>query len=462
MTDLVAARSQMAMSLAFHIAFAVVGIGMPVLMVIAEGLWLKTQNKTYLVLAKRWAKGTAVMFAVGAVSGTVLSFELGLLWPGFMKHAGPIIGMPFSLEGLAFFTEAIFLGIYLYGWKRISPKLHWLSGIMVAISGALSGIFVVMANAWMNSPAGFTFKNGVYGKIDPWAAMFNKASLSMALHMTLASFVAIGFTVAAIHAFVLLKNPGSAFHRKAFKIALLVGAISMPLQLISGDISAKYVAKHQPAKLAAMEGQWNTEKGAPLRIGGWPDEKTETTKYAIELPKLLSFLSFNDFNAEVKGLKAFKKENRPPVAIVHFAFQIMVGAGMFMLFVGLLGGWLAWRRKSLPLDRWFLWLVVATGPMGLIAIEAGWTVTEVGRQPWIIYGFMKTKDAVSPMPGLVVPFLGFTLLYIFLTIIVVQLLRRIVFQEPTPKLDDDEPDTPEVSEANADAKANPAVAEGGV
>ncbi|TNE45098.1 MAG: cytochrome ubiquinol oxidase subunit I [Deltaproteobacteria bacterium] len=455
MTDLLAARSQMAMSLAFHIAFAVVGIGMPLLMVIAEGMWLRTQNETYLILAKRWAKGTAVMFAVGAVSGTVLSFELGLLWPGFMKHAGPIIGMPFSLEGFAFFTEAIFLGIYLYGWKRISPKLHWYAGIMVAISGALSGIFVVMANAWMNAPAGFHFKNGVYSKIDPWAAMFNKASFSMCLHMTLASFVAIGFTVAAIHAFVLLKNPGSAFHRKAFTIALLVGGVSMPLQLVSGDISAKFVAKYQPAKLAAMEGQWNTEKGAPLRIGGWPNEKTETTCCAIELPKMLSFLSFSDFNAEVKGLKAFKKENRPPVAIVHLAFQLMVGAGMFMLFVGLLGGWLAWRKKELPLQRWFLWLVVASGPMGLLAIEAGWTVTEVGRQPWIIYGIMRTKDAVSPMPGLVVPFLGFTALYIFLSFVVVQLLRRIVFQEPTPQLADDHPS----EGANSTTEAN--AAEGG-
>ncbi|HYW30888.1 MAG TPA: cytochrome ubiquinol oxidase subunit I, partial [Gemmatimonas sp.] len=224
MNDLLFARSQMAMSLAFHIVFAVVGIGMPALMVIAEWRWLRTRDGVLLELAKRWAKGTAILFAVGAVSGTVLSFELGLLWPTFMEHAGGIIGMPFSLEGFAFFTEAIFLGIYLYAWKRIPPRAHLAAGVVVAVSGALSGIFVVCANAWMNSPAGFRMQDGVPVDIDPIAAMFNAAAGAQAVHMTLAAFAATGFAVAGVHAFALLRGtPHRAFHRAALQIALMVG-----------------------------------------------------------------------------------------------------------------------------------------------------------------------------------------------------------------------------------------------
>ena len=424
MEDLLAARAQMAMSLAFHIIFASVGIAMPLLMVIAEGMWLKTKDETYLTLAKRWSKGTAIMFAVGAVSGTVLSFELGLLWPTFMAYAGPIIGMPFSLEGLAFFIEAIFLGIYLYGWERVPKTVHWFAGVMVLIGGMLSGIFVVTANAWMNTPAGFSVVEGKVTNIDPIAAMLNPSSFSQALHMTLAAFLAVGFAVAGIHAYFLRRDPDNPFHRKAFAIALCVGGVVALLQPISGDISAKRLAKHQPIKLAAMEGQWETERGAPLRIGGIPDEEAEVTRYAIEIPKALSFLAHSDFNAEIMGLKDVPPENRPPVAVVHFAFQIMVACGMVMIVAGILGGWLAWRQKGLPVNSWYLRFVTWCTPLGFIAIEAGWTVTEVGRQPWIIYNYMRTADAVTPMPHLIVPFIGFTVLYIFLSIIVVILLRR--------------------------------------
>src|SRR5712671_3189975 len=241
MNDLLAARSQMAMSLAFHIIFAAIGIAMPLLMVIAEWKWLRSKDEVYLTLAKRWAKGTAILFAVGAVSGTVLSFELGLLWPGFMSHAGAIIGMPFSLEGFAFFTEAIFLGVYLYGWKRVSPLIHWLSGLVVAMSGILSGIFVVTANAWMNSPAGFKIVDGKIANIDPIAAMLNPASFHEVVHMTLAAFVATGFMVAAIHAFFLLRDRSNSFHRAALGLAMTVTCISMPLQILSGDLSARAV-----------------------------------------------------------------------------------------------------------------------------------------------------------------------------------------------------------------------------
>ncbi|MFN0099262.1 MAG: cytochrome ubiquinol oxidase subunit I [Gemmatimonadaceae bacterium] len=422
MEDLLAARAQMAMSLAFHIIFAVMGIGMPLLMVLAERQWLRTRQPVWLDLAKRWSKGTAILFAVGAVSGTVLSFELGLLWPTFMEYAGPIIGMPFSLEGIAFFTEAIFLGVYLYGWTKLSARAHWWAGVAVAVSGTVSGIFVVFANAWMNSPTGFTLVDGRPIALDPIAAMLNPAALPQALHMTLAAFATTGIAVAGIHAWMLRKDRTILFHRAALTVALWVAVPASLLQIVSGDLSAKFVAKNQPVKLAALEGHFQTERGAALRIGGIPNEKARETRYAIEIPNALSFLAFADFDAEVKGLEAFPESDWPPVAVVHVAFQIMVGLGTLMAIASL---WVVvlWMRRRSPADsRPLLGYLTLLAPAGFIAVEAGWVVTEVGRQPWIIQGVMRTADAVTPMPGLVVPFLVFTALYIFLGIIVAWLL----------------------------------------
>jgi len=430
MSDLLAARSQMAMSLAFHIIFAVAGIAMPLMMCIAEWRWLRTRDETYLTLAKRWAKGTAILFAVGAVSGTVLSFELGLLWPEFMRWAGPIIGMPFSLEGFAFFTEAIFLGIYLYGWERVSPRAHLAAGAVVALSGAASAVFVVIANAWMNTPTGFRLIDGKPVDIDPIAAMMNPSALGQTIHMLLAAYAAVGFAVAGIHAFLLLRDRRNMFHRHAMTIALALGGVTAILQPISGDLLGQTLARYQPIKLAAMEGQFKTEQGAPLRIGGMPDEESATTPYAIEIPYGLSLLAFHDPKAVVKGLEEFPRDQWPPVAIVHVAFQVMVAAGTAMMLVALWGAWLAWRRKSLPDSQWFLRAVVAASPLGFIAIEAGWTVTEVGRQPWIIQGVMRTAEAVTPMPGLKIPLVTFTLIYVFLAAVVVWLLVRQVAESP--------------------------------
>jgi len=430
MNDLMAARSQMAMSLAFHIIFAAIGIAMPLLMVIAEGLWLRSKEEVYLVLAKRWAKGTAILFAVGAVSGTVLSFELGLLWPGFMGYAGSIIGMPFSLEGFAFFTEAIFLGIYLYGWDRVGPRSHWLSGVVVAISGALSGIFVVIANSWMNSPTGFDVVNGQPVNVDPIAAMTNHMAMSQCLHMTVAAYAATGFIVAGIHAFLLQRDRNNLFHRRALAIAFVVGGVAAILQPVSGDLSARYVARYQPAKLAALEAHFDTEAGAPLNVGGIPDVDKAETRYALQIPYGLSLLAFHDPNATVAGLKDFPRDEWPNPVIVHLAFQVMVGLGTVMAVIALWGAFLSWRRRKLPDGKWFLRSMVLTSPAGMLAIEAGWTVTEVGRQPWIIYGFMRTAEAVTPMPGLIVPFLLFTFLYLFLAVVVAWLLIRQVAQSP--------------------------------
>jgi cytochrome d ubiquinol oxidase subunit I len=426
MENLLAARTQMAISLMFHIIFAVVGIAAPLLMFISEAVWLRTRNPVYLELTKRWAKGTAIFFAVGAVSGTVLSFELGLLWPRFMQWAGAIIGMPFSLEGFAFFTEAIFLGLFLYGWDRLPPLAHLLAGLVVAVSGAASAIFVVSANAWMNIPRGFQLIDGKPINIDPIAAMLNPAAFPEILHMLVAAYAAVGLAVAGIHAYVLLRHPGDRFHRAALGIALAVGGPAAVFQPITGDKIARTVAITQPVKLAALEGQFRTEAGAPLRIGGWPDTASRETRGAIEIPKGLSLLAYHDPNAVVRGLNDFPLELHPPVDVVHVSFQVMVGCGILMALVVLFAGILFLRQRGVPENRRLLQALVLVSPLGLVAIQAGWFVTEVGRQPWIIQGVMFTRDAVTPMPGLVFPMSAITLVYILLGIVVIVLLRQQV------------------------------------
>jgi cytochrome d ubiquinol oxidase subunit I len=366
----------------------------------------------------------AIFFAVGAVSGTLLSFELGLLWPTFMEHAGPIFGMPFSLEGTAFFVEAIALGVFLYGWDKISPLAHWVSGLIVGISGVMSGIFVVAANAWMNSPAGFDFVEGEFINIDPIAALFNDAWLTQALHMTFAAFASTGFAVAGVHGLMLLRGKKIKFHKEALKIALIFGSIAAFAMPITGDLAAKDVAKRQPAKLAAMEAHYHTSTNVPLIIGGIPDDINQKVDYALEIPGGLSFLAFGDFDAEVVGLDQIPEDERPPTAVVHFAFQIMVGLGTLMMLIGMLYFFMRWRKIDYLNNKWWLRLVAVTTPIGFIALEAGWTVTEVGRQPWIIYGVMKTKDALTPMPGIQYSLLVIITVYLLLTLTVAWLMGR--------------------------------------
>lgn len=419
----------MTVSLAFHILFAVAGMAMPLLMLIAGVLHHTTKDRIYDELARRWAKGTAILFAVGAVSGTVLSFELGLLWPGFMAKAGPMVGLPFSLEGFAFFLEAIFLGLYLYGRNRLSRGMHLLSAAIIALSGLASGVFVMAVNAWMQTPTGFTLgANGEFESIDPWGAFRSASFPTQASHMAFAAYSSVAAAVLGIHAFGLSRNPESLFHRRAAKIALGALAVSMPLQILSGDFSAKHLAEHQPIKLAAAEALFSTSQPASLSIGGWPDVEKRELKYAIEVPYALSILAFGDPNAEVLGLDNFDQYLWPNIPIMHVAFQIMVGCGFAMLALAGAGVLLAALKRDLWRNRWFLRACMAVGPLGLIAVEAGWVVTECGRQPWIIRGLLHVKDAVSPMPGLVWPFLAITVLYLFLGVVVLVMLRAHVFK----------------------------------
>ena len=438
MDDFIAARSQMALSLGFHIVFSCIGMVMPFFMAVAHFYWLRTNNVIYRNITKAWSKGVAIFFATGAVSGTVLSFELGLLWPEFMKHAGPIFGMPFSLEGTAFFIEAIALGFFLYGWDRFNKWFHWITGVVVGVSGLVSGILVVAANAWMNSPAGFDFVDGQYLHIDPIKAMFNDAWFSQALHMCIAAFAATGFAVAGIHALMILRRKNVQFHTQAFRIAAIFGCVAALLQPLSGDISAKDVAHRQPAKLAAMEAHFKTEAASPLIIGGMPDTARKRVRYALEIPGLLSFMVHGDFHTPVDGLDKIPVNDQPPVAITHYAFQVMVGLGMLMLLISVCYFIAIIKKKSWLQMPWLLRMFAVATPMGFIAVEAGWTVTEVGRQPWIINGVMRTADAVTPMPGITYSFYIFTAVYISLSVIVTFLLYRqirmvdVIYDIPSP------------------------------
>ena len=424
MDVLTAARAQMEVSLAFHMIFAALGIGMPVLMLIAEGLWLRTRHEHYRALAKKWGKATALTFAIGAVSGTALSFELGLLWPRFMAVAGGVIGPAFALEGYAFFIEAIFLGLYLYGWERLSPRAHWMTGVPVALSGMASGVLVVAANAWMQVPGGFTLgADGALVDADALAAFRSPAWPHMALHSTLSCYIATGFAVAGVYAVGMLRGRTDAYHRSALGIAMAVGASTALLQPLSGDISARSVARHQPAKLAAMEAHFETAAGVPLVIGGLPDPAEGRVDYAIRIPKGLSFLATHDPDAVVTGLDAFPRELWPNVLVTHLAFQVMVACGMLLILLGASYALSRWRRRET--GRALLVALALGSPLGFLALEAGWLVTEVGRQPWVIYEVMRTADGVTPVRDVPLTFFGFTMLYLFLGAALAYLLRRL-------------------------------------
>jgi cytochrome d ubiquinol oxidase subunit I len=429
--DFRAAREQMALSLGWHIVLACFGVGMPALVLLAEWRGQRTGDVAYRLLARRWARAMGVLFAVGAVSGTILSFEMGVLWPGLMGTYGEVIGLPFALEGIAFFVEAIFLGIWLYAWDRLTPRLRILAGLPVLAAGTASAFFVVTANAWMNQPTGFTSADGRVVDVRPWAAMFNAATPPQTVHMIVAAFMVAGFGTASVYAVAMLRGRRDRYHRLGFLIPFALAAALTPVQAVVGDWAAKFLAERQPVKLAAIEGLPETRAGAPLSLGGYWDG--ERLRYAVEIPNGLSLLARSDPDGVVHGLGDVPVADRPPVNIVHWSFQVMVGIGSALL---LLGAWFAlawWRRRDLPRSRWFLRAGAVSGVAAVVALESGWVTTEVGRQPWVVYGLLRTEDAVNPAPGLTVGFALVAVVYAVLTACTVVVLRRMTRGTPVPE-----------------------------
>jgi cytochrome d ubiquinol oxidase subunit I len=435
--SVVAARAGFGISLGFHIIFAALGIVMPFFLLFSQWLWIRRKNPVYLALNKKWTTAFAISYAIGAVSGTALSFELGLLWPRFMDFAGYMIGVPFSIEAFFFFLEAIFLGIYLFGRDVLSPWVHWATAIPIAIGAVASLIAVVFVNAWMNTPVGYTLNEaGEVADVDVLRAMFAPAAFTEVTHMTIAAFEAVAFAFAAVYAFGMLRGRRDEYHKKGLLMSMAIATLFAPIQIISGDTSAKFVAEREPDKLAAMEAQFETKKGAPLTIGGWPDLEKREVRYGIEIPQFLSFLAFNDPNATIQGLDSFPGDQRPDPRRVHLFFDLMVGIGFFL--TALIGWfWIAfWRSRGTPTGRWLLWATTLSGFLGFIAIEAGWLVTEFGRQPWVVRGVMLTNNGSSPALGVVGGFYGFSLLYILLAVTLIWLLKRIATGVP-PELRDE-------------------------
>ncbi len=428
------ASAQMGFSLGWHIVLASFGVGFPILVLYAEWKARRSGDPLYLLLARRWAKVMGVLFAVGAVSGTILSFELGILWPGLMSRFGAIFGFPFTLEGFAFFIEAIFLGIYLYGWDRLTPRAHLLTGVPVALAGMASAWFVVTANSWMNDPTGFRLVGGRVTHVDPWAGIFNPATPTETTHMILAAYMVTGFGVAAVYAAAILRGKRDRYHRTGLRIGLTMGAVLAPVQGIVGDFSARYVASHQPIKLAAMEGVFHTAKGVPETLGGL--DIAGKMRFAVHIPDGLSLLTHLNPHAEITGLDTVPADQRPPVNPAHLSFDLMVGIGFLLLFLALWAGWSWWRHRALPERRSFLLVALAAGPLATVALEAGWVTTEVGRQPWIVYHVMRVDQAVNTAPGLWVGLPVLVAIYGVLTAVLVVVLRRLAavplpLDEPT-------------------------------
>ncbi|MFJ1654856.1 cytochrome ubiquinol oxidase subunit I [Streptomyces sp. NPDC088337] len=434
--DLAAARAQMGFSLAWHIVVACLGVGLPVLTLLAEWYGIRTGNPAHRLLARRWARAMGVLFAVGAVSGTILSFEMGLLWPGLMGRFGQVIGLPFALEGIAFFLEAIFLGIYLYAWDRLSPRRHLLTGIPIVVAGTASAFFVVCANAWMNQPRGFTLRDGKVVHVDPWAAMLNPASPPQTVHMILAAFMVASFLAAAVYAVALLRGRRDAYHRAGFFIPFTLGVIVAPFQIVVGDWAARFLSRYQPTKLAAIEGVYRTGSHVPLTIGGIAGDNR--LKYGLEVPDGLSLLVGYRPGTVVRGLDRVPVALRPPVTGVHWAFDLMVAIGFFLLLMGVWLLWQWWHRRrtggdELSMPRVFLALAAVAGPAAVVALECGWTVTELGRQPWIVWGVMSVRDAVNPAPGLMTGLWLVLVVYAAMTTATVYVLRRLARRTPVPQ-----------------------------
>lgn len=417
------ARQMQALSLAVHIPLVCFGIAFPVLVLFCEWRYLRTGDLVFRTLARRWSKVLVALFAVGVVTGTILSFELGLLWPEFMARFGNVFGLGFTLEGFSFFVEAIFVGIYAYGWDRLSPRLHFLSGLPIAVAGVAGSMFVIAVNGWMNHPGGFALQDGRAVNARPWSALFaNSFFWHEFVHMYFAAYIVTGFLLAAPYAWGFLHGRWERYQRTALTVSLSAAAVAAPLQVVVGDWAARTVAEQQPTKLAALEGLAETTRGAPEHLLGWYNGKEVV--FGLEIPRLLSLLAFHNPNATVEGLNAVPVEDQPPVNVVRFAFQTMVGIGTLLALLGVVFLYVRIRRRRLPSSRWFYRAVVLAGPLSVVALIAGWITTEVGRQPWIVYGVMRTAEAVTGASGIPVGYATLGLVYLGLAGGVWWLLRR--------------------------------------
>ena len=424
MDNVLSARALMGISLGFHIIYATIGIGLPFMLMIAEWMSLRSGDEVYHRLARSWMRPAGVLFAIGAVSGTIHSFKLGLLWPRFMAFSGPLIGLAFSMEGFAFFTEAIFLALYIYGEQRLSRRMLFLCTIPITVAAAASAVFVISANSWMQTPAGFRLVNGALVDVHPFQAFVNPAWAHEAVHGTLAAYVATGFAMAGIYAAAMLRGHQSDYNKRALTLSLAVASVSLPLMLVSGHWAAITLADQQKPKLAAMEALFTTARGAPLVIGGWPDPASGKVLYGIRLPKLLSLLVHLDPDALVEGLDAFPPGVTPDPRVVHPFFDLMVASFFIMLAAAVWFWWLRWRRREVPLDKWPLRALLLASPFGMIALESGWLVTEFGRQPWIARGYMRVAEGVTPQTGIGLVFFTFIVVYMTLTAGLLKLLLR--------------------------------------
>ena len=423
--DLSAARSQMAFTLGFHIVLACIGVGFPAIILVANYLGLKRDDAVALGLAQRWSKVAAVTFIVGAITGTVLSFEMGLLWPEFMRRFGDVFGLPFALEGIFFFTEAIFIAIYIYGWKRLSPWVHFWTGIPVAIAGLGGAWSVVAANSWMNQPDGFKLaSDGTVTNVNALDAFFNGAVAYEAPHMILAAYLVTGFLVASVYAVGMLRARRDRHHRLGLLIPLTIASIVTPIQFMVGDTAARSIAKDQPVKFAAMECVQKTHTHVTEYLGGRCT--SEGVKGGIGIPGFDSWLVGFSTDTKVIGLDTVPPDDRPPAnTLLHWAFDAMVGICSALILLGLWLGIAWWRKRDIPKTPWFLRAVAVSGIAAIVALECGWIVTEVGRQPWIVYEVMRTKDAVTDASGVWVSLAVVFVLYTALGITTVLVLRAM-------------------------------------
>ena len=395
------ARIQFAFTVSFHILFPAFTIGLASWLVVVEWRWLKTGNTLYREIYRLWVKIFAVTFGMGVVSGVVLSYQFGTNWSVFSDRAGNILGPLLGYEVLtAFFLEASFLGIMLFGWRRVSPRMHFTATLIVALGTLISAFWILSANSWMQTPRGFRVgDDGLFYPTSWIEIIFNPSFPYRLAHMTMAAYLTTAFVVGGIGAFYLFRKQFVRHARIMFGMAMLMAVFVAPLQLLIGDMHGLNTLEHQPVKVSAMEGLWETQRGAPLKLFGWPDQEAEETRFSINLPKISSLILTHDLDGEVKGLKEWPKDERPPVLWVFWSFRIMVGIGMLMILTGLIAAVLYFKKRLFD-TRWFQWWCMALTPSGFIAVLAGWFVTEIGRQPYIVYNVMRTAEAASPVGGI--------------------------------------------------------------